>query len=405
MEVEDMKRKLKELGRDEAGQTFILVLILLLLGGLMIAPLLGFMGTGLKSGQAYEKRMAELYAADAGVTDALWYITTNSDDLPQNIGDEESYSLADDEPNSKQVEYTIEYVEELIYKVTSTATTTDIGSSTTIESYIVAEDYGFLLDSAITTSEDGEVQIGNNSEVKGNIACPEDALDLDENAIWDDDEYAQKDPPSEEEWPKAEQLIWFYEQDVDISNPYPDETIDLDGVSTSIGPEYVEGEFSIYNSDNTKATLTLTGTLYITGITELAGSHEWTLDLNGNTIFVENDVTGGGASGTALWLGGKCTITGSGCIIAVGDMNFQPKISSEEGDFMLVMSVEGQVWFKPGGSYYGAVVGDTRVDMQPDCYLEWVPPPTGEDAVNFPWEGYEGDKRLTEIRTWEIDLH
>jgi len=62
------------LRRDETGQAFILVLILLLLGGLMIGPLLGFMGTGLKAGQAYEQRMAEVYAADAGIEDAIWKI-------------------------------------------------------------------------------------------------------------------------------------------------------------------------------------------------------------------------------------------------------------------------------------------------------------------------------------------
>ena len=98
-----MKRILNKPIKDEVGQTFILVLILLLVGGLILAPLLGFMNTGLKSGQAYEKRMSELYAADAGVTDALWYITTNSDDLPQNIDDVESYNLADDDPNSRSV--------------------------------------------------------------------------------------------------------------------------------------------------------------------------------------------------------------------------------------------------------------------------------------------------------------
>ncbi len=69
-----MKRILNKPIKDETGQVFILVLILLLLGGLIMAPLLGFMGTGLKSGQAYEQRMAEVYAADAGIEDATWKI-------------------------------------------------------------------------------------------------------------------------------------------------------------------------------------------------------------------------------------------------------------------------------------------------------------------------------------------
>jgi len=72
-----VKITLNKLRRDEAGQAFILALIMLLLGGLIMAPLLGFMGTGLKAGQAYEERMAELYAADAGIEDAIWKIMNN----------------------------------------------------------------------------------------------------------------------------------------------------------------------------------------------------------------------------------------------------------------------------------------------------------------------------------------
>jgi len=395
-----MKTVLNKLRRDETGQAFILALIMLLLGGLIMAPLLGFMGTGLKAGQAYEKRTAELYAADAGVTDALWYITTNSDDLPQNIGDEESYSLADDEPNSKQVEYTIEYVEEVIYKVTSTATTTDTGSYTTIESYIIVEDYGFLLDSAITSNTGA--QIGNNSEVKGNITCPEDELDLQPGAIWDDTEYDHNIAPiPEEDWPKKEGLIWFYEQDVDTSDLYPDETIDVNFVGDdpySIGPLYRYGDLDIYSSKVDEPAV-LDGTVYVTGDLRIGKTNkDFVLDLNGNTIFVESD------SDVAIDIGGNCTFIGSGCIVAVGGIKAYPHILSTEGYFVLIMSVEGEVDLQPIGTFYGAIVGDATVDMQPNCYLEWVEPPTGEDAVNFPWEGYEGDKRLTEIRTWEIDL-
>ena len=40
--------------RGERGAAFILVLILLLVGGLIIAPLLAFMGTGLKAGEVFE---------------------------------------------------------------------------------------------------------------------------------------------------------------------------------------------------------------------------------------------------------------------------------------------------------------------------------------------------------------
>jgi len=70
-----MKIAVRRLIREEKGQALVLVLILLLVGGLVIAPLLDFMGTGLKVGkEVYENKMYETYAADAGVEDGLWQI-------------------------------------------------------------------------------------------------------------------------------------------------------------------------------------------------------------------------------------------------------------------------------------------------------------------------------------------
>lgn len=72
--VSRLKSLVKRAGRQEKGQAFILVLILLLVGGLIIAPLLAFMGTGLKSGQVFERKTNELYAADSGIEDGIWQI-------------------------------------------------------------------------------------------------------------------------------------------------------------------------------------------------------------------------------------------------------------------------------------------------------------------------------------------
>jgi len=83
---------LREAAKKQAGQAFILVLILLLVGGLILTPLLGFMGTGLKSGQVFEDKTSELYAADAGIEDGLWQI--KYDEL-QSISDPSSYSMYD----------------------------------------------------------------------------------------------------------------------------------------------------------------------------------------------------------------------------------------------------------------------------------------------------------------------
>jgi len=72
-----MKKILNKLTRNEEGQVFVLALILLLVGGLILAPLLSYMSTGLIAGQVFEKKMEGLYAADAGVEDAIWKIMNN----------------------------------------------------------------------------------------------------------------------------------------------------------------------------------------------------------------------------------------------------------------------------------------------------------------------------------------
>ena len=58
----------------ESGQALVLVLTMLVLGSLVIIPVLGHVGTALKTGAVYEVKTEKLYAADAGVEDAIWQI-------------------------------------------------------------------------------------------------------------------------------------------------------------------------------------------------------------------------------------------------------------------------------------------------------------------------------------------
>jgi len=59
---------------NEAGNALILVTLFLVLGSLTIVPVLSHIGTALKTGRTYEYKTEELYAADAGVEDAIWQI-------------------------------------------------------------------------------------------------------------------------------------------------------------------------------------------------------------------------------------------------------------------------------------------------------------------------------------------
>jgi hypothetical protein len=66
--------KIKKTIRNESGQIFVLVLLLLVVGSLLLTPVLTFTGTGLTTGQVYEDKVTDYYSADAGVEDALWQI-------------------------------------------------------------------------------------------------------------------------------------------------------------------------------------------------------------------------------------------------------------------------------------------------------------------------------------------
>jgi len=72
-----MKKILKKLLRTEKGQSLPMVLILIAVGGLILAPLLSYASSGLKVGQTYERIADEFYAADAGIEDGLWHINYN----------------------------------------------------------------------------------------------------------------------------------------------------------------------------------------------------------------------------------------------------------------------------------------------------------------------------------------
>jgi len=77
-----MKKILNKLIRNAEGQALPMVLILMAVGGLIIAPLLSYTSSGLKTGQVYEEISDEFYAADGGVEDGLWQIKyDNLEDL------------------------------------------------------------------------------------------------------------------------------------------------------------------------------------------------------------------------------------------------------------------------------------------------------------------------------------
>lgn len=83
-----MVRLLRQMISSEKGQILPLVLALLVFGGLVIAPSLSYAATSLNSSRMLEERMNGVYAADAGVEDALWCLRNGispSEQLSENI--------------------------------------------------------------------------------------------------------------------------------------------------------------------------------------------------------------------------------------------------------------------------------------------------------------------------------
>ena len=357
-----MKAIVKRAIRQEKGNVLILVLVLLVLGGLILAPLLGLMSTGLMAGQVYERKTAELYAADAGVEDAIWMIQHPAETgLPYECGDPPwSYDYEISDINDRHVQVHIDYLSEGTHRITSIAST-DGGSNTTIEAYLAVSylDLSAFLDNAIVS--DDTIEIKSGTTVDGDVWLP-DEEDLDNKGDITGEVKDEDDTPMV--WPTAEQLSSYYWQDVEGA-PDPGPSIDVK-YTNNIGPCYREGSLEVDNTGD-EATLLLEGTVYITGdlAFQQSGSHNYTVDLNQQTIFVEGEI---------VFPSHHVIISGSGCIIAVGNIDFQPSIVSGEDDFVLVMSVEGTVDFNPGSDFTGCVAGNAHVQLQPGCTINWISP-------------------------------
>ena len=377
---------IKLLKGKQSGQALVLTLALLGVGSLMITPMLSFMGTGLNAGVVAENKVDELYACDAGVQDAIWKINNLPDSVPLGELTVEyvwyTYD-ADDRPfvNDMEVHVGIRLLYPLdgfgVYQVHSW-----VGSDS-------FDDADTRVDTIITTTW------LDYSDITENVVTSQNELNALPNADYIHPSEGEPNGPVENytgPWPTAEELIAWYSRDVDKDNPYPYDEIDLDGSDLSIGPEYVDSDFEIINSDNTEATLTLTDTLYITGDTLIGTTNkDFTIDLNGQTIFVESDTVG---VKNALEIGGKCTLTGSGCIIAVGDIYFAPNLDSDPDDYILVMSVNGETEMQPNGNFYGTLAGNVVTTRKGDADINWSSPP---DDLNFP--GIGGDM-VWGIHTW-----
>ena len=347
------------------------VLILLGITALLIPPLLGFMNTGLKVVQSQELKTRQLYAAEAGVEDALWRIQNNV------TGSDSVYECPALNINNNSVNANISKISPDTYKIVSEAVfNADNSRKTTIESYLEILDLSVFTEGAITSP--GSVDIQPNGNIEGTVTSPYIWIQGNplKTYITDPVEAPVSGWPSATE---AAKIAEYYKKQVDTASPYSAALIDVSQADQR-GPLYV------YNDSVSQFFLTgpglVEGTIYVAGNLELGGSGN--LDIGGNTIFVEGNITSHP----------QLTLRGTGSIIALGNISFQPNSSSNE--FIFLMAVTGSVNFQPTGDFVGAVAGNIEVNLQPNCCLQWVSPP---GALNLP--GVESNL-IGEIKTWTI---
>jgi hypothetical protein len=365
--------------KGEEGQALVFVTLTLVLTMLVIPPLLNFIGGAGRTAQIREDRMLKVYAADAGIEEAYYKIIAGNITPEFTIEDVEGYV----------VDVKISEESSGVYKVTSAATGFE-GGNAIIESIVGAVNFKDFLDHVI--SSEGDIQIKPGSEVFGNVTLNGKLKllgDLDCEG-GSGEECATQPVP---QWPEPGELgdyYWDLLAEQGNGTRYtcdPDSgTVDVDGDETMFwGPCYTDDsiEFKVGTGKGGNVTLnTPEGLLYVNG--DFNFGKNLNLYLNGNTIYAKGDIIVGVKTGGLD--PDAASIYGPGCLIAEGDVKFFPK-QGGDGEFIFVMSVNGQIDVQPNGHFTGSFAGKTEVDLLPGYTLTWVEYPVDENGdpdLDFP---------------------
>lgn len=327
---------LKSILKKEAGQALPIALILLALGGFLVVPTLVFMNTNLTANRTVDQANLRLYAADAGVENILWNIKYNDGFvLPADGNEWPTSGPLTFTINDRTVEAEISKQAGQPYKITSTATSPD-GRSTTVECFLNSEaNFAWLFDQALTST--GDINLSPGDIIYGGALCG--------GEINGDPEQIRTGEIVEGatmHFPTEELLSAFYVQKVDSPDEtqyyypdhgYPSSSYNVSGGTSSnpviIPALYRNGNLSITGSGYAK----LEGTLYIDGSFDFSDK-DVILDLNMQTIYATYY---NNCSGNAVYFGPDCEMYGPGCIIGVGNINFQPKLG--QGKHLLGINI------------------------------------------------------------------
>ena len=71
-----MENLLRKLNSQQRGQILVITILIMGLSGLLVVPMLNFMGTGITAIETYQENIDRLYAADAGIQKGIWQSRT-----------------------------------------------------------------------------------------------------------------------------------------------------------------------------------------------------------------------------------------------------------------------------------------------------------------------------------------
>ena len=346
-----MRSIVKKAMRDEKGAALVLTLVLLLVGGLVIAPLLGFMGTGLIAGQVHEKRTGELYAADAGVEDAIWKIR-NPDVAglpPIPCGDspwEVPFECEIFGVSGKEVQVYIEYRGGRIYRITSTATT-DSNSSTTVVAYIETMVFDLFAGALVSS---GDIDFHKDSVVTGDVYYV-GTIDGDYTHIDGEEVQVPLDAfPTQEQ---NEVFAQQFKEEALVGGTYDENNGNMDiSESQDLGPIHIPGNLVISKD----VTINLEGVVYVNGYVDAAKA----LTIAGaGSIVAERDIN--------LLKLANYTVTGDSIIMSLyGDITVKKSDPDHELSLeALIYAPNGSITFDKDVTVTGGVIGaDIQLDKE-----------------------------------------
>jgi len=352
---------LNKFHKEERGFILPMVFILLLVAAILMPQITGMVGVGIVSGNMYDEKAQELYAADAGATDALWLLAQHTQEemiaLIHEMDDEDGLRYIYDLPepiDNKTVHCEIMMADDEGYIIESTATGSD-GSSTTVEVWCIhPEDHPNIkfstgsLEGAIiisanlgTESEpvniyaDGDIKIQGSAQVYGEAYyTPGHIIDVDE--------------------PKA----------VFTGEGIPTRPLEMeDGYLPDITNEAL---WTVWNGNYTISSPVTLGWMHITGNLSFSGNQMLTLS---GPVWVDGTISASASKITIQPLGGG--IDNYPFLVSAYDNPDADGISIAGGTIQCVLyTVHSDIHLGGGAHLNGAAVGYGDITIMGSCDLK-----------------------------------